>query len=153
MNSTKESKGWGLCLCSVLNDKEAVGGNNNGYRLAPLCARCLRNSPVQQIWAQASILFRQAHQTFIINISNTHFHLLHHLFGGFGGWGGGARKGPFFVFFLSLHGKNHSRKPQDPQKNKTQGSGVLKGANISLPREKKRKERERKSFNRERHVR
>lgn len=52
---------------------------------------------------------------------------------------GVQKKALFFGFFLSLHGKNHSRKPQDPQKNKTQGSGVLKGANISLPREKKGK--------------
>lgn len=65
-----------------------------------------------------------------------------------------ARKGPvlFLVFFSSRHGKNHRRKPQGlPQqkKKKTWEAASLK----DFTSQKKGKERERKRFNREQHVR
>lgn len=151
---------------------------NNGYRLAPLCTWCLRNSVIQHFEAQASI---------ILPAGSSDFHCQHEqhtlpssspvcLLAPDGMWlvfvvrifiyllffkmcvftcayvPCFARKGPVF-FFPSHHGKNHRRKPQGLSPNKKEkGGGIFKGANISLPR-KKRKERERKSFNRDQHVR
>lgn len=43
-----------------------------------------------------------------------------------------------FEFFSSPHGKNHRRKPQDrPPPRQTPEGGILKAANVSLPRKKK----------------